>query len=50
MFPELRFGIPIIWTLLWFVLGNEEIRASFEARGNLIVVFVEVFLAAAWVC
>lgn len=49
VFPELRFGIPILWTLLWFSLGNEEIRASFEARGNLIVVFVEVFLAAVWV-
>lgn len=49
MFPELRFGIPILWTLLWFILGDEEVRANFEASGNLIVVFVEVFLAAVWV-
>lgn len=49
VFPELRFGIPILWTLLWFILGDEEVRASFEARGNFIVVFVEVFLAAVWV-
>ncbi|QDS67744.1 hypothetical protein FKW77_006083 [Venturia effusa] len=48
VFPELKFGIPILWTLLWFVLGDQELRASFEARGNLIVVFMEVFLAAIW--
>jgi hypothetical protein len=40
----------MLWTLLWFVLGNEEIRGDFEARGNLVVVFVEVSLAAVWVC
>lgn len=49
MFPELRFGIPILWTLLWFIFGDEEVRTSLEVRGNLIVVFVEVFLAAVWV-
>jgi hypothetical protein len=49
VFPELRFGIPMLWTLLWFVLGDKDIREGFKARGNVIVVFVEVFLAAVWV-
>ncbi|TID17550.1 N-glycosylation protein EOS1 [Venturia nashicola] len=48
VFPELRFGIPILWTLLWCILGDEEVRTSFEAKGNLLVVFMEVFLAAVW--
>jgi hypothetical protein len=49
VFPELRFGIPMLWTLLSFLLGHEEVRENFKAGGNLVVVFVEVFLAAIWV-
>lgn len=48
VFPELRFGIPILWRLLWFLLGNETVRQAFGSYGERERVFVEVLLAAIW--
>lgn len=49
MFPELRFGIPMLWMLLLAVLGDEDIRRNFAEGGNVVIVFIEVFCAALWV-
>jgi hypothetical protein len=48
VFPELRFGIPILWRLMWFLLGDEKVRKAFGSRGQREMVFVEVLLSAIW--
>lgn len=46
--PELRFGIPILWKLGWFLLGESATWQDFGKHGDSIFVFVEVVLAALW--
>jgi hypothetical protein len=46
--PELRFGIPILWKLAWFLLGNRSMRRAFGEYGEPTLVATEVLIAALW--
>ncbi|KIW07814.1 uncharacterized protein PV09_01734 [Verruconis gallopava] len=46
--PELRFGIPILWKLASFLLGDPTTQKAFSEQGDPDYVFVEVMVAALW--
>jgi hypothetical protein len=46
--PELRFGIPILWKLGWFLLEDHSTRRAFGDYGKPHFVFIEVLMAALW--
>ena len=48
VFPELRFGIPMLWKLASFLLGDERTWQAFSKEGDPIFIFIEVMLAALW--
>lgn len=48
VFPELRFGIPILWKLLLLLVGDPPTRASFRITDGSVLILGEVLLAALW--
>jgi hypothetical protein len=48
VFPELRFGIPILWKLAWFLLGDPAMWKTFGSHGDPVFIFIEVIMAALW--
>jgi len=46
--PELRFGIPILWKLSWFLLGDQSVWQAFHERGDPVFIFIEAAMAALW--
>lgn len=48
VFPELRFGIPMLWNLAWFLLGRPTTWRIFGEHGDPVFVFVEALMAALW--